>query len=314
MAIKISKTDTCNIPSHCLVKFTEMGNIAEIQYMSRQNKKQTIKCIGDNKYIYLETGEVKEFVNHETRAEQKKSIYRTFALARKLINTNLKDVEKVRWITLTYRENMTDTKQLYDDFRKFHMRFKYYCECQSYGVPEYIVMMEPQGRGAWHAHLLYIWETKAPYIPNEQLAKLWRQGFTKITKLENCDNVGAYLTAYLGDMDLEEMARQERLGEVLSREDQGIKQVDMIDENGQKKTKYFVKGGRLNLYPAGFRMIRFSKGIKRPIETEITYAEAKEKVKGATLTFEKEYELLDSETDFKSIISKQEFNLKRKII
>ena len=107
-------------------------------------------------------------------------------------------MNNVRWITLTYAENMTDTDRLYFDFKDFNKRFQYYCKINGYSKPEYIVMMEPQGRGAWHCHLLYIWDCKAPYVANKTLRDLWGHGFVKIKKLDNCDNVGAYLTAYLG--------------------------------------------------------------------------------------------------------------------
>ena len=38
---------------------------------------------------------------------------------------------------------------------------------------------------------------------------LWEQGFTKTTKLDDIDNIGAYLTAYLGDMEFTEENMQE---------------------------------------------------------------------------------------------------------
>ena len=54
---------------------------------------------------------------------------------------------------------------------------------------EYICMMEPQGRGAWHCHLLYIFDlVKAPYIANKTLSDLWGLAL-QISKLDNVDNV-----------------------------------------------------------------------------------------------------------------------------
>ena len=96
-----------------LVKVTEMGNVIEVQYMSRRNTKQTIQMLpGGEEFVICATGEVKEVKHHETRKDNKKGLYRTFAKARGIINANVTDVEKVRWCTLTYAENMTDTKQL----------------------------------------------------------------------------------------------------------------------------------------------------------------------------------------------------------
>ena len=135
-----------------LVKVTEMGNVIEVQYMSRRNCKQTIQMLqGGEQFVICATGEVKDVEHHATRKDNKKGLYKTFANARAVINANVTDVSKVRWCTLTYAENMTDPKRLYTDFEKFNKRFQYYCNQKGYSKPEYIVMMEPQGRGAWQA-------------------------------------------------------------------------------------------------------------------------------------------------------------------
>ena len=188
------------------VKVVEMGNVIETTFMSRRNTKQTIKPLkGGQEYVICSTGEIKEVRVAETRADNKKSLYRTFANIRGIINANVTDVSKVRWCTLTYAENMTDTKRLYRDFRDFNWRFQYYCQKNDFGKPEYIAVFEPQQRGAWHAHLLYIWQDRiAPFIPNKDLAAIWQHGFVQIRQLQNVDNVGAYLTAYLTDLELGE--------------------------------------------------------------------------------------------------------------
>lgn len=294
-----------------LVKVTEMGNIIEVQYMSRRNTKQTVRMLeGGEQYVVCSSGEIKDVVHHETRKDNKKGLYKTFANMRAVINTNVTDVSKVRWCTLTYAENMTDTNRLYTDFEKFHKRFQYYCKQQGYSKPEYIVMMEPQGRGAWHAHLLYIWQDmKAPYIANDVFAKLWGHGFVRIKKLDNVDNVGAYLTAYLGDMELSEVDWH-KWNEITR--GATVKQVEMIDENGEKVTKPVLKGARLNLYPANFNMLRCSRGIKRPTEEMLSQEMANKKVLGATKTFETAVRLTDVDNEFDSVIIKTQYNRVRK--
>jgi hypothetical protein len=289
------------------VKVTEMGNIVEVQYMSRRNYKQTIQMLpGGEHFVVCATGEIKDIEHHNTRKDNRKGLYKTFANARALINTNITDVSKVRWCTLTYAENMTDPKQLYKDFQQFNQRFQYYCKQHNYGKPEYIVMMEPQGRGAWHAHLLYIWKNmKAPYISNDDFRKLWGHGFVRIKKLDNVDNVGAYLTAYLGDMEINEI--DNKLDYIGSE----CKVIEM-DEDGKKVKKAFVKGARLDLYPLNFNMIRCSRGIKRPVSEMMSQDTAKEKVLGATKTFESAIKLIDSENDFESVIIKEQYNKIRK--
>ena len=289
------------------VKVITMGNVVEVQYMSRRNSKQTVQMLpGGEQFVICSTGEVKDIEHHKTRKDNKKGLYKTFANARGVINANVTDVSKVRWCTLTYAENMTDTKRLYEDFKKFNMRFQWYCKQHGYSKPEYIVMMEPQGRGAWHAHLLYIWQDmKAPFIPNEEFRELWGHGFVRIKKLDNVDNVGAYLTAYLGDMELSEISAAE-----FEKVSKGatVKQVEVEDEDGNKVTKAVLKGARLNLYPADFKMLRCSRGVKRPVAEMMSQEDAYKKVSAATKTFESAIKLTDHENDFETVIIREQYN------
>lgn len=304
--IKIEFEKLDQIPEknpNVLVKVTEMGNVVEVQYMSRRNCKQTIQMLpGGEQFVICATGEVKDIEHHATRKDNKKGLYKTFANARAVINANVTDVSKVRWCTLTYAENMTDPKRLYTDFEKFNKRFQYYCKQKGYSKPEYIVMMEPQGRGAWHAHLLYIWQDqKAPYISNQEFREMWGHGFVRIKKLDNVDNVGAYLTAYLGDMEINEMDATKVSGKK-------CKVVEVEDENGKKVSKAIIKGGRLDLYPANFNMLRCSRGVKRPVEEMMCQDQASKKVLGATKTFESAIKLTDHENDFETVIIREQYN------
>ena len=289
------------------VKVTEMGNVIEVQYMSRRNYKQTIQMLqGGEQFVICATGEIKDVEHHNTRKDNKKGLYKTFANARAVINANVTDVSKVRWCTLTYKENMTDPKKLYKDFHDFNLRFQYYCKIHGYSKPEYIVMMEPQGRGAWHAHLLYIWQDqKAPYIANQEFREMWGHGFVRIKKLDNVDNVGAYLTAYLGDMEIDEMDVSKAVGKQ-------CKVVEVEDEDGKKVKKAIVKGARLDLYPANFNMLRCSRGVKRPVVEMMSQEEASKKVSAATKTFESAIKLTDTDSKFETVIIKEQYNRVRK--
>lgn len=301
--MEIEKIDSIEINDNNIVKFTEMGNITEIQYMSRKNNECMIKILDGNKYCYLPTGEIFDCNQGESRLSHNSSLYRSFRTLRNVINANIVDVKNVRWVTLTYAENMTDTKKLYIDFKKFNMRFQYYCKSKGYGKPEYITVVEPQERGAWHHHLLYIWDSKAPFIANNTLADLWGNGYVTIKELDNVDNVGAYLTAYLGDMEIKsaiDVNGISGLGE--------IKEVASPDG----KSKFYVKGARLKLYPLNLNIYRTSRSIKRPIVSEIDYKSAKKKVSAATQTYTKTLKIFDKQTDFVNILHKEYYNSLRK--
>lgn len=275
------------IPDHEKVKITEMGNVIELMYMSYANTQVRIRKLDKDHYILIdadgnEIGDVKEFQHFENRADSVINLRATFRKLRAVINANVVDIDLVRFVTLTYAqpdgEPMTDPVRLYHDFERFFKRFRRWLEKQGYEKPEYINVVEPQGSGAWHCHVLFFWQEKAPYLPNDKIRELWGQGFVTIKSLRNhlgkaCDNVGAYLTAYLGDLDLES-ALSERID---------ITQFPIKEGERGKK---FLKGARIWLYPPGMSIYRCSRGVKRPVETKCSYSEAKRKVSAATLTFQ----------------------------
>ncbi len=274
-----------------------MGNVIEIRSMKLEATAHIQKVDAEH-YICLSTGEYIEFAGSaKTRADNLTTVRKSLARLRDIINTNVTDYRCCRWITLTYRENMTDTNRLYEDFRKFNMRLKYYCEKHELPHYEYIVAMEPQGRGAWHVHMLAIFENKAPYIPNDELALIWGNGYTKIKSLRKIDNPGAYLTAYLGDMEL-----TNTISVGLS----NIRDIKQINT-----TKAVVKGARIRLYPAGFRIFRKSRGVALPLIENCTEFDAMKKVGSAALTFEKTIKITSDKQEFVNMINYRHFNRMR---
>ncbi len=268
-----------SIPPCSFVTYKQTGNISSAVYCSsRSSGGCKIVNIDKDNYIVLSTGEVRSYNRQKSRQGNLANVRRSLARLRDYINTNVLDTLTAKWITLTYAENMQDTKKLYLDFEKFIKRFRY-----EYGNFEYIVAMEPQGRGAWHAHLLCIFPNIAPYIPNKHLAKIWGNGFVKVQKLYNITNVGAYLTAYLGDMELT-ATNPTALPVTL------------------KKNKRSVKGGRLHFYPCGFNLYRCSRGKKRPTISRVTEHELVQITQNAQLTYEKTIFLEDKATNFSCFV------------
>jgi len=153
---------------------------------------------------------------------------------------------------------------------------------------------------------MLIYPCKAPFIPNAELAKIWRHGFVKIGKLDDVDNVGVYLTAYLTDVSLDEANGMALDGKP------DIVEKEITDMNGKKVKKKFIKRGRLHMYPPKFNLYRMSKGIKPPTEEQTTEAEAMKKVGDATPTFERTTELSDPESGFSITINKRYYNRNRK--
>lgn len=289
-------------------RVTEMGNVTEVVVMQKPVSPPPIRKIDADHYVDLRTGEVFEYDEHGiTRADNTQGIRRTLAHIRNIINTNVTEPDNVRWITLTYAENMTDPKRLYKDYEKFWKKFCYWCKTQGYQKPEYISVIEPQGRGAWHAHAFFIWNEKAPYIPNNDvLQPMWGHGWTKTKALTDVDNVGAYFSAYLADMPLDEY-------EKLPHAHQNAQSIEkeFTNDDGLTKTKKFVKGGRLALYPAKMNIVRKSSGIKVAVPESMTFEEAQKKASSAKLTFSRSYEVVGDDGVPVNVVTKSYYNSKR---
>lgn len=99
-----------------------------------------------------------------------------------------------KFVTLTFRDNITDIKQANYEFTKFIQRLNY----AVYGVKtaclKYTVVIEFQERGAIHYHTIFY---NLPYMPSNKLADIWGCGFIKVNKIDDIDNVGAYVCKYL---------------------------------------------------------------------------------------------------------------------
>lgn len=310
MLVKVLKNQPLKtIEGYKKVKLTDMGNVKEIMYLQKRSSKPFgIKKINANEYIVLETGEIKEFNKIKNRSQDKESLRKTFKHIRELINTNFMGNPNELCFTITYKENVTDTKILYNDFRKFMKKLKY-----KYKDVDYISVVEPQGRGAWHCHILLKFNSvKKIYIPNKEIAEMWGHGFVTVKAIKkNIDNLGAYLSAYLGDIELDENNLTELVlsGAIKPGQPLNVKEVEV---DGMKKK--IIKGGRLAYYPPKMNIYRCSRGIKQPIVSHLEYDEAK-KIVGAdnTPTYSTRTVILDDNDEILNSIIYEQYNLKRSI-
>ena len=126
------------------------------------------------------------FTSAETKLEnQRKKAARARKTVQRAVNAN---PALNKFLTLTYAENVAELDRARQDFDKFVKRIK-----TRFSDFKYIVVIEFQKRGAIHFHLL----CNLPYIDVKRLAQIWGFGFIKINRIDNVDNVGAYITKYM---------------------------------------------------------------------------------------------------------------------
>lgn len=236
-------SDKYILPSHT-VKGKLVGN--RLKLSTAVGNPNPIKKVDKDWYIDKD-GNMKQF-NHssESRADNIESMKNTMKNLTDLINNNFFGWYNELWLTLTYAENMTDIPTLRKDYKQFIRKIQ-----TKYGPLEYIYAIEPQERGAWHIHALIKSRLDKPlYIPNSVIEKKWGKGFTKTKRLKNSDNVGAYLSAYLTNVD------------VTGTEQENDEDV-YTPANTNKRIK---KNARLYMYPPYTKFYIKSNGIVPPEE------------------------------------------------
>lgn len=310
--VRMIELEKYHIMPWCFVTVTETNHVVEVQYMEKCNNKCNIKKIDKYSYIDLGTGEVREFDNTDNRSQGYNSLRQTLKNLRYLINNNFVGASNELFITLTYgryNNRVKDVKILYDDYSKFMKRLRY--EYRDKTTIDYINVVEPQGDGTWHCHVLLKFnDLDYIYIPNKfdenndpvdaPLYDLWGQGWVSVKRLTNVDNIGAYLTSYLTDIELND---DKQLFKVLG---EGL---EIIEKEVEGKCKKFIKGGRLHMYPSGINLYRKSRGIIAPERKKMRYKDIKQIVGSRIPNYSKKHDI--SVDGFENVIIFQQYNLKR---
>lgn len=213
-------------------------------------------------FLDKRTGEVREFNAGNSRTNDRYQLMKTFSDARNRINYNIQEPEKVMFLTLTYKENVQDTEKVRRDFDNFRRLFLK----PTYGQHEYITALEPQGRGAWHLHVLLIFQDKLPYFDAKSVRKAWGKGAIRLERIDSVENAGAYLSAYL---------------------------TDIYNESEHMREKH----ARLSRYPKQCHIFRWSKGIKKPPETRISQAEFEALLRNASVQYQTCFSVTEKNDD-----------------
>jgi hypothetical protein len=295
---RFEKEKGAKITNSSIVKVKKMNHILDVKHVAKKcNNFSKIKKLSKFEYMDLSTGEIIAYNNKDSRVGNIGELYKTFKKIRDLINTNFVGNSNELFITLTYAENMQSQDKLQQDFKLFWRRLK-----KAYGNNiDYLNVVEPQERGAYHCHVLARFnDIEKIYIPNDEIYKLWNHGFTTTKATQNIDNIGAYLSAYLSDIEVTPQTKLEKNSAIIEKDIDGMK-------------KKFIKGARLKYYPAGFNIYRKSKGINEPQEVEMLYRDFK-KIVGNKKPQHSTTVTISDEHDIDKVLNKisyENYNLKR---
>jgi len=122
--LKKNSSEIKTIYPERIVKYYSYGDTLEISNVIRD---QSIVVLPNRKYAVLSTGEIKDMTNKgDTRDSNISSLKRTMRTLRRLISNNFNGGVKELWVTLTYRDIVTDPKFIYNDFKVFIKKIRKY--------------------------------------------------------------------------------------------------------------------------------------------------------------------------------------------
>lgn len=153
MRIKRKDANVVKLHENSQVKVKTAGATTVVQFCAGQNKKCPVQNLSKDIYMLKETGEIKEKMKTENRYQSPKSVRRSINRLMDLIRCNVTDVDKCKWVTLTYSDVMTDGKKAFLDAKLFLRKLKRRIK-KNFG---YITIAEPQGEKQRFIFLQFRW-------------------------------------------------------------------------------------------------------------------------------------------------------------
>lgn len=259
--VKVKKVPFSALEKAEIIKVFEGNGIIEVESMQKAPfSLSRFVRLSSTEYLDKATGEVKNYKKTENRQQNPNELRKTFKALRRLINHNFCGGNNEKHITLTYGKLQTDYKQVNIDFRHWWRIIK-----KHFPSLEYICVTEYQASGSIHLHIL-VKDIDNEDLPLEQtlLNETWKHGFSKVTKIKNVTNLGAYFSARFTDLDLNE---------------------DIESVQNENTSKLILKGARLKYYPTGQKIFTTSRGIVRNKGHTVTEEEREEITRGADLVY-----------------------------
>jgi hypothetical protein len=251
---------------------TEMGcNHTKIKYTKRKTLCH-IKVLPGGYYKNLKTGEVLP-MNRREEGKKQHRLRKTFEDLRCLIRTNFtNDGQNQIMLTLTYARFENNPTNAYDDFKNFWKRLRWHLPNHKL---DYISVIEPQGTGKWHFHVMIKSDQKELWIDKWRIKEIWGHGNAYIERLKS-DDVGAYYVSYFTHL-YNESTTSKSCANTYEEAMAELANEDVHDPENPRRMnllKKKIKGARLIYYPKDTKFYSCSRGITRPTVTKTIHLDA----------------------------------------
>ena len=236
-------------------------------------------------------------LKEDRKAERRSQTLRDGSnLVRQLAQLNFKPEEST-FLTLTFREHVTDINYSDEEYKKFFKRLRYH-----FCIPDmkYLAVRELTKQGRIHYHLLINSRLSLPDLPD---------GYARYKGL----NGRTYNNSIAHQYELEHVLDMEnRISDIWRHGWVDVKPLyGEIDNLGAYLVKYMTKNIALELFP-GKNFYLASQGLQRPVS--IVGDKADELIEILGLRQKKEVFGNSYITEYQDICHFKEFNLKRSLL
>lgn len=210
-------------------------------------------------YVNANTGKITKTINHAiTKGDNPISLKKSQDRLVGLIRQNTIDNKKLLLLTLTYADRQKDIKKLGEDFDYFidKLRKTY----TAFGRIEYVYVPELHDNGGYHIHaiLFFNQSTRNVFIDLWELSKIWGRGCMSISQPKKYQEVYHYLVPHKANT--------------------------VTDFNKHMHEKAV----KLESMPAGQRLYRASRGLKKPTIYTDNYENVKKFLESERYEFKNE--------------------------
>ena len=124
MRVRKVDSDAIKLYESSQVKLKTAGNTRVVQFTAGNNKSCPVQNLSKETYLDKKTGEIKQKKKSENRYQSPKSARKSINRLGDLIRCNATDPAKCKWLTVTYKDVMTDGKQAFQDAKQFLRKLK----------------------------------------------------------------------------------------------------------------------------------------------------------------------------------------------
>ena len=194
-AIQVGRRADLKATQEYDTKMIVSGSTLEVYKLSSSQRRGYEMELTDEKRQKRSFAELSAQEKLDSIKRKKKNLKQKRVDVMRLISTNFHP-GLTKFVTLTFREHVTDRAEAMKEFKNFMKRLNYRQRAKNRPDIKYLGVIEYTKIGRIHFHVVLF---NCAYIPKNELADVWGNGYVKINNIKGMDGsaVARYVTKYM---------------------------------------------------------------------------------------------------------------------